>query len=133
MQSTPYYGPQAPRSMLFAGTVLGLIGAANCIQGIAALANNKTFADSAIVGLGNVRVWGWIVLIAGLAQLVASFAIFSKSSLARWFGVATAAGNAFVQLIVFPEHPFWSMCAFAANMVVIRVLVVHGGRGWANR
>jgi hypothetical protein len=132
MQST-VYGPPAPRSMLFAGTVLGLIGAINCIQGIAALSNSKVYPANVVFEFGSVRTWGWIVLVAGIAQLVVSFAIFSKSAFARWFGVATAAGNAIVQLLVFPEHPLWCLSVFAANLIVIRVLVVDGGRGWAAR
>jgi hypothetical protein len=132
MQSTAY-GPPAPRSMLFAGTVLGLIGAVNCIQGIAALSGSSVYPDSVVFEFGNLRLWGWVVLIAGVVQLVVSFAIFTKSPFARWFGVATAAGNAIVQLLVFPENPLWCLSVFAADLVVIRVLVVYGGRGWANR
>jgi hypothetical protein len=41
--------------------------------------------------------------------------------------------NAIAQLLFFPAHPFWALCAFAASLIVIRVLVVHGGRGWAAR
>jgi hypothetical protein len=127
------YGPQAPRSMLFAGTVLGLIGVFNSIAGIATLAGSDVFHQHAVFEFGNVRTWGWVVLIAGLAALVASFAIFSKSALARWFGVCVAAGNAFTQLLAVPLHPFWALAVFAADLVVIRVLVVYGGRGWAAR
>jgi hypothetical protein len=131
--TTPVYGPQAPRSMLFAGTVLGLIGFANCIVGIKALSNSSFFPAHAAFVTGNLRTWGWIVLIVGIAQIVASFAIFSKSAFARWFGVATAGVNAITQLLFFPAHPIWALCSFAACLFVVRVLVVYGGRGWAAR
>jgi hypothetical protein len=65
--------------MLFAGTVLGLIGAVNCIQGIAALSGSSIYPDSVVFEFGNLRLWGWLVLIAGIVQLVVSFAIFAKS------------------------------------------------------
>jgi hypothetical protein len=119
--------------MHFAGTVLGLIGTFNVIAGIAALSGSDVYDGHGAFELGNVRVWGWVLLLVGLATVVASFAIFSRSPLARWFGVAVAAGNACTQLLATPAHPAWSLAAFAADLFVIRVLVVHGGRGWAAR
>jgi hypothetical protein len=119
--------------MLFAGTVLGLIGVANVIVGCKVLSDSSFVPANAVFVTGNIRVWGWVVLIVGIAQIVASFGIFSKSALARWFGVATAVANAVAQLLFFPAHPFWALCAFAASLIVIRVLVVYGGRGWAAR
>src|SRR4051794_39446867 len=123
------YGPHAARGMLFSGTVLGLIGVTNIIQGTAALSGSKVYPDNAVFEFGNLRLWGWVVLIAGLAQLVASFAIFSKSSFARWLGIATAAGNAFTQLLVVTAHPAWALTLFAADLFVTHVLVRHAGRG----
>jgi hypothetical protein len=127
------YGPPAPRSMLFAGTVLGLIGTFNAIAGIGVLSGSRVYAAHGVFEFGNARVWGWVVLLAGVAELVASFAIFSKSSVARWFGVCAAGANAFTQLLAVPAHPLWALAAVAADLVVIRVLVLYGGRGWASR
>jgi len=91
-QTIDGHGLSVYPGMIDAGTVLGLIGTFNAVAGIAALSGSAVYRSHGVFEFGNVRLWGWIVLIAGLAELVASFAIFSKSSFARWFGVASPTG-----------------------------------------
>ncbi len=118
---------RAARSLLFAGTVLGLIGVTNVVQGVAVLAGRKIYPDNAFFLFTRESIWGGILLAAGLAELIASFAIFTRSSFARWFGVGVAAANAVTQLFVIPAQPLWGVAALAADVVVIHVLLVRGG------
>ena len=121
------------RSLLFAGTVLGLIGVFNVIEGIAALGGSDVYRDRLVLEFGSLRFWGGVLLFVGLLQVVASFAIFTKSAAARWFGVGVAVVNAWTQLLVFGAHPWWSICAFAAAVFTIKALVSYGGRSLASR
>lgn len=121
------------RSMLFAGTILGLIGVFNVIEGISALAGSEVYRDHLVLEFGSVRFWGGALLFVGLLELVASFAIFTKSRAARWFGVGAALMNAWAQLLAFGTHPWWAICAFTADVLVIKALLGYGGRDYASR
>jgi hypothetical protein len=116
----------AARSLLFAGTILGLIGVTNLVQSVSVLAGSKVYPDNAVFITGSSTTWGWVVLAAGIVELIASFAIFTRSTVARTIGIAVAAGNAVTQLLVMPARPLWGLAAVAADVLVIKALVVHG-------
>jgi hypothetical protein len=67
-----------------------------------------------------------VVLVAGIVELVASFAIFTTSTAARTIGIAVAVGNTVTQLLVMPARPLWGLAAVAADVLVIKALVVNG-------
>jgi uncharacterized membrane protein (DUF2068 family) len=127
------YGGRGAGSLLFAGTVLGLIGTFNVIAGVSGLAESRVISKNTVFAIGNVRLWGGIVLVAGVLELIASFAIFTRSAYARWFGVCVAAVNAITQLFYISANPAWAMAVFAADLFVIHALVVHGGKGLDGR
>jgi hypothetical protein len=111
---------------MLAGTVIGLIGVTNLIQGVSVLAGSKVYPDNAVFTFAGDRLWGWVVLVAGVVEVVASFALFTKSSAARAIGLAVAAGNAVTQLLVMPARPLWAVAAIALDLLVIRALLVYG-------
>jgi hypothetical protein len=117
---------RAARSLLFAGTILGLIGVANVIQGIGAIAGSDGYPANAVFPLARQAVWGWVVLAAGLAEVGVSFAIFTRSRFARTAGIVVGVANAFSQLFVIPAQPLWGIAALAADLLLVKVLVVHG-------
>jgi cytochrome b subunit of formate dehydrogenase len=117
---------RAARNLLFAGTIIGLIGVTNVVQGIGVLSGSKVYPDNAVFVFAGDRLWGWVVLLAGIVAIVVSFAIYTRSPLARWLGVAIATGNAITQLLVMPARPLWALAFVAADLLVIRALVVYG-------
>lgn len=117
---------RAARNLMLAGTIIGLIGVTNVIQGVGVLAGSKVYPDNAVFVFAGDRLWGWVVLLAGLVEVAASFALYTRSSIARWLGVAVAAGNAITQLLVMPARPWWALAAIALDLLVIRALVVYG-------
>ena len=46
----------------------------------------------------------------------------------NWVGVTFAGLNAIAQLLAMPAYPFWSICLFALDVLVIYALVAHGAR-----
>ncbi len=116
----------AARSLLFAGTILGLIGVANVIQGVSVLAGSKVYPSNAVFVFASNTTWGWIVLVAGVIEVATSFAIFTTSSAARTIGIVVATGNAVTQLLVMPARPLWALAAVAADLLLIKALVVNG-------
>ncbi|HSP74391.1 MAG TPA: hypothetical protein VLN26_18625 [Gaiellaceae bacterium] len=117
--------------MTFAGLMLGFAGTFTVIDGIVALAKSKFYVADAVYVFGDVRTWGWIMLIVGTIELVAAFAVFSGSQLARWFGVAVAGLNGIAQLMFLPAYPWWAISVFAVDVLVIYALVAYGGRNYS--
>jgi hypothetical protein len=112
----------------FAGVMLGLAGLWNVLDGILALSNSKFYGVNKTYVFSDLRTWAWIVLFLGILELVASFAIFTGSELARWFGVAAAGVNSIGQLALVPVYPFWALMMFSVDVFVIYGLTVYGGK-----
>jgi hypothetical protein len=137
-RSTPYdtdYPVEDVRSgsgwLGFAAIMLGIAGAWNVFDGILAIANSKVYAKDTTFVFSDLRTWGWIILLVGVAQILAAFAILSGSQLGRWFGVGAASVNAIAQLMFIPAAPFWALCMFAIDLLIIYGLSVYGGRAEA--
>jgi len=114
--------------LTFAGVMLGLVGVWNFFDGILALANSKVYGVNRSYVFSDLRTWGWIMLFAGVLQMLAAFAIFAGSEWARWFGIAVAALNAIAQLSFVAVYPLWGLMMFAADVLVIYGLTVYGGK-----
>jgi hypothetical protein len=126
-----YYDDAEPRGLgwvMFAGYMLGLVGTFNIIDGIVALTRSTFFVGGATYVFSDLNTWGWIIMILGFVQLVAAFAVFAGSELARWFGIVAAGVNALAQLGFADAYPFWSLTAFALDVLVIYGLAAYGGK-----
>ena len=114
--------------VLFAGTMLAMVGTLNCINGIAAIGNSTFFTENARYVISDLNTFGWIVLILGSVQVLSAFGIWAKTPGVRWVGVTVAAVNAIVQLLFIPAYPFWSLTMFTLDILVIYGLLAHGKR-----
>jgi hypothetical protein len=114
--------------VMFAGIMISIVGVLNCIYGLAAIDNANFYIDDAKYILSDLNTWGWVVLLIGVAQLLAAFLIFSRNAFGRWVGVLTAAGNAVVQLMFLPSYPLAALAIFSIDILVIYGLVAYGGR-----
>jgi hypothetical protein len=112
----------------FAGVMIGLIGVLNVIYGIAAISDSKVYVRDAQFVFGQLNTWGWILLIVGVVQLFAAFAIFARTAFGRWIGILTAAANMIVQLLLLPAFPLLSLAIFAIDVLVIYGLVAYAHR-----
>jgi hypothetical protein len=112
----------------FAGVMIGLIGVLNVIYGIAAISDSKVYVRDAQFVFGQLNTWGWILLIVGVVQLFAAFAIFARTAFGRWIGILTAGANMIVQLLLLPAFPLLSLAIFAIDVLVIYGLVAYAHR-----
>ena len=92
--------------IVFAATLLGVVGIFNLIDGIAAIANLHIFIANAHYVVGDLRAWGWVALILGALQVLASIAVVVGNQAARWFAVAVIGLNAIGQMFFIPAYPF---------------------------
>jgi hypothetical protein len=114
--------------LMFAGTMLMLLGTLNFIEGIAAVSKSHFFVGNAHYIFGDLKTWGWVVLLIGIAQGLIGVGIFFRNQFARWAGVAIAGLNAVAQLLFIPAYPFWALSLFAVDVLVIYGLVAYGAR-----
>jgi hypothetical protein len=112
----------------FAGLMIGLIGVLNVIYGVAAIDKSSFYVGNARYVFGDLKTWGWVMLIVGAVQLVAAFGIFSRVTWARWVGIASAGANMVVQLLLLPQYPLLSLAIFAIDVLVIYGLVAYARR-----
>jgi hypothetical protein len=118
--------------LTFATIMLALVGTFSVIDGIVAVSKFKFFTPNATFVFGDLKTWGWIVLLLGVLQLLAAASILGGSQLARWFGIAAAGLNALGQLLFVQGYPWWSAAAFAVDIVIIYALAAYAGpRLWA--
>jgi hypothetical protein len=122
----PGYKPGADYGWVkFAGTMLLIIGAVNCIGGIAAIDGSRFFAGAASFITGDLESLGWVVLVVGLVQLLAGVGIWSKAFWSVWLGLLAAGVNAIAQLLFLPAQPFWSLAVFAIDVLVMHALIMY--------
>lgn len=112
----------------YAAIMLVFAGGWNIFDGILAIANSKVFVAHTTYVFSDLKTWGWIILLLGVGQLLAGFAIMGGSQLGRWFGIVAAGVNAIGQLMFLHAYPFWSLAMFAVDMLIIYALSVYGGR-----
>jgi hypothetical protein len=114
--------------IVFAVALLVTVGFFNLIDGIAAIANSHVFIANAHYVIGDLRVWGWVVLILGTLQIIAAVAVLAGSQAARWFAVVVISLNAIGQMFFIPAYPFWSLLIIAVDVVALWGLCAYGSR-----
>jgi hypothetical protein len=112
----------------FAGVMLMILATLNVIDGIAAVSDSTFFVANAKFVLSDLNTWGWILILCGVAQGLTALGVWARVGGVRWIGVAIASANAILQLIFIPAYPFWSLCLFTLDILVIYGLIAHGKR-----
>ena len=130
-QQTSYAGYDEERGqgwVIFAAVLLLTLGTINVIDGIAAIGNAHFYVGNVHYVFGDLKTWGWVVLILGALQLLVGLGVFVKNQSARWTGVVVLSLNALAQLLMMPAYPFWSLSIFAIDIVALYGLIAYGKR-----
>jgi hypothetical protein len=146
--STPYVPPASDRGEMdysyyeddagyglvtFAGVMLLIAGVLNTLYGIAAIDKANFYINDAKYVFGDLQTWGWFLVVLGVVQLFAAFAIWRGTAWGRWFGVACATVNAVLQMLWIPAYPILAITLLAIDIAVIYGLLAYGGRRRAAR
>jgi hypothetical protein len=123
-------GPRGLGRAIFAAVFLMIGGVLNVIYGIAGISKAHVFTSGSFTSthyvFGNLKTWGWVTLILGILELLASLSLFGGAAFGRWFGIFAASLVAIESLLDFPEAPFLSIAIFALSLWIIHGLVVFG-------
>jgi hypothetical protein len=112
--------------VVFAGTMLLVIGAINFIEGIVAL-----FQDERIVVLPNRFVlldltsWGWTLLLFGIAMFAVGAGLLATQTWARISAIIVVGIHAIFQIFTLGSYPFWSLLMLALDTFVIFALTAR--------
>lgn len=104
---------------LFAGVLLTVAGIANIIYGVAAISDSKYFAENVTLIATDLKTYGWLILLLGVAQLTAGGSLFVGGSWGRFVGIVAAGLNAIAYLLTIPVAPFWSLSLFILSLVIL--------------
>jgi hypothetical protein len=110
---------------LFAAVLLMVGGVLNIIWGIAAIGNSKFFVHDTHYVFASLKSWGWVTLILGILEILASLSLFGGGAFGRYFGIAVGALVAIGALLEIPAYPFWSLAVFALSLWIIYGLAVY--------
>ena len=114
--------------LIFAASMLGLVGILSVIDGIVALSKARFYVAGATYVFSDLRTWGWITLILGVVCILAAGGVLAGSQWARWFGMFAAGLNAIALFSAAQGFQLWTLIIFACDILVIYALAVYGGR-----
>jgi hypothetical protein len=119
----------SPRGLgraIFAAVFLMIGGVLNVIYGIAAIGNAHFFVHDTHYVFGSLKSWGWVSLILGILEILASLSLLRGAAFGRWFGIFAASLVAIDALLEIPAYPLWSIAIFALSLWIIYGLVIYG-------
>jgi hypothetical protein len=113
--------------VVFAATLLIMVGGLNIIYGIGALDDANIFVADTRFVLDNLNTLGWVLIILGIVQLTAGFSLWSGHTYGRILGIIAGGFGAVGALLsIGGTNPWWSLCVFALCVYIVHGIVVYG-------
>jgi hypothetical protein len=112
--------------IVFAATMLFIVGMFDAIWGLGAVLNDKvvTVGGGGVI-VADFTVWGWIHIVTGCLMIATSIGLFAMKGWARWAGIFFASLSAILQVGVLPAFPIWALIVVALDVVVIYQLTAR--------
>jgi len=111
--------------VIFAATMLVLVGGFTFIDGLVALFNAGYYGAHYNLLVGNLQAWGWWNLVVGVLLIATGFGLFSGSIWARIVGIILTVENALAQLTIIAIFPIWALIIISVDVIVIYALAVN--------
>lgn len=119
--------PWAVGGLVFASTIMIMVGIFQAFQGLAALLNDEFFVTvNDYTYELDLTTWGWIHLIGGILVLIAGIALYSASAVAGVVAIVLAGLSAVTNFFFVPYYPLWSLLIIALAVYVIWAIVKSG-------
>ena len=133
--STQYESPRrdpelsgwATGGLLFAATILTMVGIFQMIAGLVAIIDDEFYVVARNYTFDlDVSAWGWIHLILGGVMLAVGLGLFSQAAWAAVGAIAIAMLSAIANFFFIPYSPLWSILVIALDVWVIWALTRPG-------
>jgi len=113
--------------VLFAATLLLIVGTLNIIYGIGALDSANIFVNDKRFILSDLNTMGWVLIVLGLIQLAGGASLFMGNTFGRVIGIAGATLGAIGALLsIGGAYPWWSLGIFFLCIYIIHGIMVFG-------
>ncbi len=113
--------------VVFAATMLLILGFLNVIYGIGALDDANIFVGDTRFILGNLNTLGWVLILLGVIQLTAGFSLMSGNTYGRVLGITAGSLGAIGALLsIGGNYPWWSLAMFALCIYVVHGIIIFG-------
>jgi hypothetical protein len=106
--------------IVFAGTVMVMIGVFQAIAGLVAIIDDEFYVVTRNYTFDiDTSAWGWIHLIVGILVAGCGWALFARKTWAVVATIMLASLSAVVNFFFIPYYPFWSILVIALDVWVI--------------
>ncbi len=113
--------------VVFAATLLLIVGTLNIIYGIGALDNANIFVNDTRFILSNLNTLGWVTIILGVIQLAGGFSLMAGHTFGRVIAIIAGSLGAIGALLsIGGAYPWWSLAIFALCVYVVHGVLVFG-------
>jgi hypothetical protein len=112
--------------VVFAGSLLLVIGLINVFQGFIALfADERVLVTQENLVVVDITAWGWFLLISGLLLLAVGAGLLATQTWARVAGIVVVCLHAVTQIAWLSAYPVWALMMIALDTVVLFALTVR--------
>jgi hypothetical protein len=113
--------------VVFAATLLLIVGTLNVIYGIGALDDANIFVNDTRYIFTNLNTMGWVLIILGVIQLAAGFSLMAGNAFGRVLGIIGGSLGAIAALLsIGGNFPWWSLAIFALCVWVVHGIIAFG-------
>ena len=113
--------------VIFAATLLLIVGTLNIIYGIGALDDANIFVNDQRYIFTNLNTLGWVLIILGVIQLAGGFSLFAGNTYGQVIGIIGGSLGAIGALLSIGDgNPWWSLAVFALCVYVVHGILVFG-------
>jgi len=113
--------------IVFAASMLTLVGVFQIVAGLVAVFNDEFFVVSRNYTFDlDVTAWGWIHLIIGALMVVVGMGLFGRRTWAGVTAIMLAMLSALMNFFFIPYYPLWSIVVIALDVWVIWALTRPG-------
>ena len=113
--------------VVFAATLLLILGVLNVIYGIGALDDANYFVNDTRFVLDNLNTLGWVLIILGVIQLTGGFSLMAGNTYGRVIGIVGGSLGALGAILSIGQgNPWWSLAVFFLCIYVVHGIIVFG-------
>ena len=113
--------------VVFAATLLLIVGTLNIIYGIGALDGANIFVNDQRYILTNLNTLGWVLIVLGVIQLGGGISLMAGNTFGRVIGIIGGSLGAIGALLsIGGSYPWWSLAIFALCVYVVNGIIVFG-------
>jgi hypothetical protein len=113
--------------VVFAATLLLIVGVLNIIYGIGSLDDANIFINDRRFIFTNLNTLGWVLIILGVIQLAGGFSLMAGNTFGRVIGIIGGSLGAIGALLsIGGAYPWWSLGIFFLCVWIVHGILVYG-------